>query len=68
MVGFVLASVVFPVYLLPFSLLKPGLEPHCALYTVDILGAFRALNVLLGELGLYVELTSLLGIISVPCL
>ena len=69
-VVFILVSIVLPGFLLSFSLLGPGLEPHCALYTLDILGGFttfEALGILLGKLGLYIELASLLGVVSVPC-
>ena len=71
MVVFVLISVVFPICLLPFSLSGPGLEPHCDLCALDILGGFttpRAFGVLLVNLGEFLELASLLGIMSVPCL
>ena len=69
MLVLVLVLVVCSVCLLLFSLLGPELEPHCALYAVNILGGFTtsgALGVLLGEFELCVESASLLGIISLP--
>ena len=52
----------------PFFFLEPGLEPHCSLCALDIQRGFTtsgALGVLLGELGLYVDSVSLLGVIPV---
>ena len=67
---FILVQVASPICLLPFSFLGPRFELHCSLCALDFLGEFTssgALDILLGELVLSVEFSSLLGVASVPC-